>query len=63
MLLLNTQNANFFYLAEKDLGGHIYIYIYRIMCEEYVAEWDLAHYTSAVGMVAIHKRSHRTLLP
>ena len=25
MLLLNTQNANFFYLAEKDLDGHIYI--------------------------------------
>ena len=32
MLLLNTQNANFFYLAEKDLDRHIYL----IMCENYV---------------------------
>ena len=41
MLLYNTQNANFFYLAEKDLDGHIY----RIM---YPPGWDLAHYNSAV---------------
>jgi hypothetical protein len=37
MLLLNTQNENFFYLAEKDLDGHIY----RIMCEEYVLPCSL----------------------